>query len=50
MLEWTEWTLEEFGADNEKFDKIAPTVVRPKQAEVNDNLNMVICTLNFFEM
>lgn len=42
MFEWTEWSLEEPGvADNEKFDKIAPTIVRPKQREVNDNLNIV---------
>ncbi|XP_021950610.1 probable cation-transporting ATPase 13A3 isoform X2 [Folsomia candida] len=41
MFEWTEWSLEEPGvADNEKFDKIAPTIVRPKQREVNDNLNI----------
>ena len=39
MFEWTGWLLEEPGvADNEKFDMIAPTVVRPKMREVNDNV------------
>jgi len=38
MFEWVGWTLEEPGvADNEKFDILAPTIVRPKR-EVNDNI------------
>lgn len=39
MFEWTDWLLEEPGvADNEKFDMVTPTVVRPPPAEVNDNV------------
>jgi hypothetical protein len=39
MFEWVGWVLEEPGvADNEKFDMIAPTIVRPRLREVNDNI------------
>ncbi len=39
MFEWTDWLLEEPGvADNEKFDMVTPTVVRPPPVEVNDNV------------
>lgn len=39
MFEWTDWLLEEPGvADNEKFDMVTPTVVRPPAVEVNDNV------------
>ncbi|CAL8110548.1 unnamed protein product [Orchesella dallaii] len=39
MFEWTGWELEEPGvADNEKYDMVTPTVVRPGTAEVNDNV------------
>ncbi|ODM97522.1 putative cation-transporting ATPase 13A3, partial [Orchesella cincta] len=39
MFEWTGWELEEPGvADNEKYDMVTPTIVRPGTAEVNDNV------------
>jgi len=39
MFEWTGWNLEEPDiADPEKYDKVSPTVVRPRFQEVNDNL------------
>ena len=36
MFESTDWMLEEAGQDNEKFDKMMPTVVRPSSGSNTD--------------
>ena len=34
MFEGTGWMLEEQGSDSSKFDKMMPTVVKPRQTDI----------------